>query len=101
MSKLLANTGTIPNTASNAEVARCRVHDLRHTYAANQVNGGVNPLELSRAMGHSSTAFTQDCYGHLWDETQDSVAKRSDDILEQLDRWILQDKTQAEEIAAG
>jgi len=84
-----------------AEVARCRVHDLRHTYAANQVNGGVNPLELSRAMGHSSTAFTQDCYGHLWDETQDSVAKRSDDILEQLDRWILQDKTQAEEIAAG
>jgi len=80
---------------------RCRVHDLRHTYAANQVNGGVDQYQLSQAMGHSSTAFTQDCYGHLWESSQDSVAKRSDDILEQLDRWILQDKTQAEELAAG
>jgi len=80
---------------------RCRVHDLRHTYAANQVNGGSELLELSKALGHATVAFTLDVYGHLWDVSQDSVASRSDEILDQMDRWILQDQAQAAETASA
>ena len=91
----------VPNVAQAGIQGRCRVHDLRHTYAANQVNGGVQLLELSNAMGHATVAFTLDVYGHLWDVSQDSVANRSDELLDKLDRWILQDQAQAAETAAG
>ena len=43
-------------------------HSLRHTYASLQLAGGCNMLQLSRALGHHSPAFTLDTYCHLLDD---------------------------------
>ena len=40
-------------------------HALRHTYASLQLAAGVNVLQLSRALGHHSAAFTLSVYTHL------------------------------------
>jgi integrase len=40
-------------------------HALRHTYASIQLAEGVSIVQLSRAMGHASAAFTLDRYVHL------------------------------------
>jgi integrase len=40
-------------------------HILRHTYASMQLARGANMLQLSRALGHHSPAFTLSVYTHL------------------------------------
>jgi integrase len=40
-------------------------HTLRHTYASLQLAAGVNVVQVSRALGHHSAAFTLDTYVHL------------------------------------
>ena len=40
-------------------------HSLRHTFASLQLARGVNVLQLSRALGHHSPAFTLSVYTHL------------------------------------
>jgi integrase len=40
-------------------------HALRHTYASLQLAHGVNVVQLSRALGHHSPAFTLEVYAHL------------------------------------
>jgi len=40
-------------------------HTLRHTYASLQLAHGVNVVQLSRALGHHSPAFTLEVYAHL------------------------------------
>jgi integrase len=44
---------------------RLGFHSLRHTYASLQLASGVNILQLSRALGHHSAAFTLSRYTHL------------------------------------
>lgn len=60
-----------------AGVKPFRTHDLRHTAVAPWIKSGANPLEVFRRAGHSSTAFTQDRYGHLFPEADQFVADRS------------------------
>lgn len=43
-------------------------HTLRHTYASIQLANGVNLIQLSRALGHHSAAFTLTRYVHLLDD---------------------------------
>ncbi len=43
-------------------------HSLRHTYASLQLAAGTNVLQLSRALGHHSPAFTLEVYCHLLDD---------------------------------
>jgi len=43
-------------------------HTLRHTYATLQLSAGANMLQLSRALGHHSPAFTLATYCHLLDD---------------------------------
>jgi hypothetical protein len=42
-------------------------HTLRHTFASLQLAVGANVVQLSRALGHHSAAFTLDVYAHLLD----------------------------------
>lgn len=44
---------------------RCRVHDLRHTFAKNFLRGGGNPKKLQVIMGHASIKTTLDLYGDM------------------------------------
>jgi integrase/recombinase XerD len=40
------------------------VHDLRHSYASNLINGGASILAVSRLLGHADIRTTQ-IYSHL------------------------------------
>jgi len=45
---------------------RIRFHDLRHSHTAHLIAAGTVPiLAISKRLGHSSTSFTMDRYGHL------------------------------------
>lgn len=42
-----------------------RPHDLRHSAATLLLLEGVNVKVVSEMLGHASTAFTLDTYGHV------------------------------------
>ncbi len=44
---------------------RIRLHDLRHTHATHLLAANVNVRVVSERLGHASTAFTLDVYGHV------------------------------------
>jgi len=48
------------------------MHTLRHTYASALIAAGVNPLSISKRMGHASIVETFSTYGHLfsWDDEE-------------------------------
>jgi integrase len=47
-----------------AELRRCRIHDLRHTYASKLIRRGVPLLHVSRLLGHRTIDMTLR-YSHL------------------------------------
>ncbi|MDY6796944.1 MAG: site-specific integrase [Actinomycetota bacterium] len=51
-----------------AEVRNVTCHSLRHTYASLLLSKGVDPLFVSRQLGHSTIKITADYYGHLMNE---------------------------------
>src|SRR5205085_5280882 len=61
-----------------AGLERLRPHDLRHTAVAMWIAAGANPLEVARRAGHTSTSFTQDRYGHLYEESDLDLRTRLD-----------------------
>ncbi len=56
---------TFARLVDHAEVPRLTIGGLRHTHAAMGLKGGVNPLVVSKRLGHSTSATTHDMYGHL------------------------------------
>lgn len=60
---------------------RIRFHDLRHSHVAHLIEAGVDPLSISRRLGHASVAFTLDRYGHLFDQASASAARAVGDLL--------------------
>ena len=53
-----------------------RFHDLRHTFATESIRAGIDTKTISDMLGHSSTAFTLDIYGHVTTTMQDDAANR-------------------------
>jgi integrase len=51
--------------ARAAKVPVIRLHDVRHTHASRGLEAGVPLLVMSRRLGHVSSAFTADVYGHV------------------------------------
>ena len=47
---------------------RIRFHDLRHTHVAHLIAAKQQPLKIAKRLGHASAAFTQDRYGHLFED---------------------------------
>lgn len=68
---------------SALELPRIRFHDLRHIHVAHLIEAGVDPLTISRRLGHASVAFTLDRYGHVFDH---SGSRAADAAAELLDR---------------
>lgn len=48
-----------------AELRRIRLYDIRHSYAAWMISLNVEPLQLSKNLGHFDLGFTYRTYGHL------------------------------------
>src|SRR5215472_15176673 len=65
-----------------ATLPRLRFHDLRHTSAVIGLRElGEWPDETSARLGHASTAFTLDTYGHLLPARGRTVAAAFDRLL--------------------
>ena len=50
-----------------AGLPKHRFHDLRHSYACLSLLAGVDPKTVSASLGHATTGFTLDRYGHVTD----------------------------------
>jgi len=63
------------------DVPKIRLHDLRHTHATLLLEQGRPTKEVSERLGHSTTAFTMDVYGHVTDAMRTATASVLDDLL--------------------
>ena len=59
-----------------------RFHDLRHSHASYLIQEGVPIKTISDQLGHSSTSFTQDVYGHMMPPMQQKAADVTDLLLQ-------------------
>lgn len=57
--------------AARAGVDDITPHDLRHFYASGLIAAGLDPVAVSRALGHASAAITLRVYAHLWPDAAD------------------------------
>jgi integrase len=53
---------------------RIRFHDLRHTHAVHLIAAGQHVKVVSERLGHTSTSFTMDRYGHVMPHLQSDAA---------------------------
>jgi integrase len=63
------------------DLARIRLHDLRHTWATLALSAGVPAKVVSERLGHSSIAITLDTYSHVLPAMQSDAAERVADLI--------------------
>jgi len=68
-------------TLNTSELADTRFHDLRHTYAVTALQAGDSIQAVSENMGHHSTAFTLDTYGHFTPHMREKSANIMDGVF--------------------
>ena len=61
-----------------------RFHDLRHSYATLSLLTGANIKTVSSQLGHATTAFTLDRYGHTTDPMRQDAAKRMSAYIQSI-----------------
>lgn len=61
-----------------------RFHDLRHSYAVISLQTGACIKCLSSSLGHATTAFTLDRYGHTTDPMRQDAADRMSAYIQSL-----------------
>lgn len=61
-----------------------RFHDLRHTFATLSIEAGNDIKTISSSLGHATTAFTMDIYGHVSDKMQRENAQRMQAYLNHI-----------------
>lgn len=55
------------------DIPRIRLHDLRHSHASLLIHENVNPLAISRRLGHENVQTTLDVYGHLYPNAEEKI----------------------------
>ena len=65
---------TFERRVARAHLPRIRFHDLRHTHVAHLIAAGEQPLLIARRLGHASSSFTMDRYGHLFEDAGSQAA---------------------------
>ena len=68
-------------TAAGIGGQRPRVHDLRHSFASEQIRSGTPLPVLQRLMGHESVKTTVDTYGHIMPDSLAAAADVMDSAL--------------------
>ncbi len=56
--------------AARAGLPEIRIHDFRHSHASLLINAGVNPLVVSKRLGHSTVTQTLETYAHLFPDRE-------------------------------
>jgi integrase len=75
-------TETFARRVKSAGLPMIRLHDLRRTHVAHLLAAGANVKIVSKRMGHASSSFTLDRYGHLIDGEQASAAAAVADLVD-------------------
>ena len=57
------------------ELAPLNLHALRHSHCTYLLAKGVNVIAVSKRLGHHSTGFTLDTYGHLVPSMNDKITE--------------------------
>jgi integrase len=68
-------------TAITLGLGEVGLHSLRHAHASALIAAGVDPLTISRRLGHGTPAFTLATYGHLFANTDAAAARVLDAAL--------------------
>lgn len=55
---------------------KSRFHDLRHSFATLSIEAGSDIKTVSESLGHATTAFTMDVYGHTSERMQQEQAQK-------------------------
>ena len=63
-------------------IEETRLHDLRHTFAMLSLENGTDVKTLSQTLGHATTAFTMDVYGHVSEKMQKDAAQRMEERIQ-------------------
>lgn len=82
-------SATFRRVVDSAGVSRITINGLRHTHAALAFNAGINPLVVSKRLGHSTSSTTQQLYGHL-------IPPLRDDNIETLESALIELMGEAE-----
>ena len=61
-----------------------RFHDPRHTFATLSLQNGTDIKTVSESLGHATTAFTMDRYGHVSQAMLKNGADRMQNLIENL-----------------
>ena len=59
-------------------------HSLRHTHASQLIASGMDPLTISRRLGHGSPTITLTVYGHLIEGTDTRAAELMENMFAKL-----------------
>ncbi len=70
--------------ATDIGCPNARFHDLRHTYAVAAIGAGDDIKTLQENLGHATTAFTLDVYGHLTQKMKQESANRMERFIQQV-----------------
>ncbi len=63
-------------------------HGLRHSHASLLIASGVDIKTVSARLGHASTSFTLDTYGHLLKGMQEGAAKTINEVQTEVEKSI-------------
>jgi integrase len=65
-----------------AKLTPITLHEARHSAASYLIEAGLNDLELTAMIGHSDPRTTKHIYGHLFDDSRETVTAKLDAYLE-------------------
>lgn len=72
---------TLKNEQKKAGVPQTSVHAFRHIHASQLIAQGIDIKTISMRLGHSSTSFTMDRYGHILQEHRHKAALSVEELL--------------------
>ena len=76
-------TRNFARMATNAGMPGIRLHDLRHAHASALIKVGAHPRVVQDRMGHASSAFTMQAYGHVAADQQEEAANAVAELMEE------------------
>lgn len=61
-----------------------RLHDLRHTFATNAIDLGIDIKTIQETLGHADPGFTLRVYGHSLDEMKRKAAEKMQSLTDEI-----------------
>ena len=66
------------------DMPKVRFHDLRHSYAVVSLKTGDDVKTVQENLGHATSSFTLDTYGHVTDQMKKDSANRMENFIKSV-----------------